>query len=238
MSVKRDEAYMKHIYWLTGPQVGQLGKELEGSGIKMKQAKGVSCTPLNVINAISCVAPKVWDENCDRQGSWYRASNKNGLHLVVSSFDLKEYKDHKAATVTQSDFTPPRLAGLEEKRAMVSDRGVVPHIPQRWSMVGNWEKRILLRWARRLGSDLKDFDLLYLSHTANHANFIKPLFFIRENEALIPYSIDRSAHLCSACLELFQILGEDYPKKLVAPCPGMTIFARLSPDRYLLVEKP
>jgi hypothetical protein len=39
-------------------------------------------------------------------------------------------------------------------------------------------------------------------------------------------------------VELFQVLGGDYRKKMVAPCPGATIFARLKPDRYLLVEKP
>ncbi|MFH1351080.1 MAG: hypothetical protein ABII26_09075 [Pseudomonadota bacterium] len=100
------------------------------------------------------------------------------------------------------------------------------------------EKTLYLRWARRLGSDVEDYDALYLSHTANHANFIKPRFFIREDRDIIPYSIDRSAYLCSCCLELFQIIGERYPKKLVAPCPGATLFARLEPDRYLLVEKP
>jgi len=57
-------------------------------------------------------------------------------------------------------------------------------------------------------------------HTANHANFIGPRFFIKKNGCMIPYSIDRSAHLCSSCLELFQILGKEYPKKLVALAQG------------------
>jgi len=48
---------------------------------------------------------------------------------------------------------------------------------------------------------------------------VKPRFFIREGETMIPYSIDRSAHLCSSCLELFHVLGEEHKKKLVAPCP-------------------
>ena len=120
---------------------------------------------------------------------------------------------------------------------MALDKDIIPHIPQRWQRVGEMERRILLRWALKLGSDIEDYDSLYLSHTANHANFIKPVFFIQENETLIPYSIDRSAHLCSACLEVFQVLGGDYPVKFVAPCPGMTIFARLRPDSYLRVEK-
>jgi hypothetical protein len=88
-----------------------------------------------------------------------------------------------------------------------------------------------------MGQDVKDYDFLYLSHTANHANFIKPQFFIQDSEEIVPYSIDKSAHLCSCCIELFGVLGGEYKKKLVSPCPGATIFARLEPDRYLLVEK-
>ncbi|MDQ1336608.1 MAG: hypothetical protein QG552_3558, partial [Thermodesulfobacteriota bacterium] len=99
------------------------------------------------------------------------------------------------------------------------------------------EKRIYLRWAKRLGSNVEDYDFLYQSHTANHANFIHPRFFVEENGLKIPYSIDRSAHLCSCCVELFQVLGANFERKFVAPCPGATIFARLKPDRYLLVER-
>ena len=235
--MKKGETYIKHIYWLTGSEVEQLRKDLGANGVKMKSAKGVACTPMDVINKISCVAPEVWDQTCARQGSWYRTSDKNGLHLVISSFELKGYDREKASTITQSDFRPPRLAGPEEKRAMAGDRDLIPNVPERWRKIGILEKRIILRWARRLGSEIEDYETLYLSHTANHANFIKPVFFVNGDKTLIPYSIDRSAHLCSACLELFQILGGDYPKKLVAPCPGLSIFARLEPDTYLLVEK-
>jgi len=233
----KEAAYIKHIYWVTGAQAAQLKQDLGARGVRMRAAKGVVCTPMDGINKISCVAPDVWNETCARQGSWYRASEKRGLYLVVSAFALSGYEDRKAATVTPSGFKPPRTAGMEEKRAMAGDKDVVPHIPPEWPTISETERRILLRWARRLGSDIEDDDSLYVSHTANHANFIKPVFFIKEKETLVPYSIDRSAHLCSACLEVFQVVGDDHPVKLVAPCPGMTIFARLRPDRYLRVEK-
>lgn len=71
----------------------------------------------------------------------------------------------------------------------------------------------------------------------NHANFINPHFFVEDEGGVIPYSIDKSAHLCSCCVELFQVLGGEFHRKLVAPCPGATIFARLKPNRYLLVER-
>jgi hypothetical protein len=230
--------YLKHIYWLSPDEALRLRDSLGAEGIRIKSAKGVVCTPLDVINKISMVAPEVWDETCMRQGSWYRASKKNGLYLVISSHDIESLAGKKAATIKAVDFRPPRLAGMEEKREMSGEADFLSKVPSGWQKVSDFEKRVYLRWAARLGSEVDDFDFLYLTQTANHANFMKPRFFVEENGCRIPYSIDRSAHLCSCCLELFQVLGDQHPRKLVAPCPGATIFARLEPDRYLLVEKP
>ena len=231
-------SYLKHIYWLSKEEVARFETQLAARGIKMKFAKGVVCTPLDEMNKLSCVAPEVWDETCARQGSWYRASEKSGLFLVISSFDVEELKDKKAGTIRRVDFHPAKVATLEEKKTLASDPDFDRRVPARWRKISDVEKRVFLRWAARLGSETEDFDWLYLSHTANHANFVKPRFYVREGEMNIPYSIDRSAHLCSSCLELFQILGAEHKKKLVAPCPGATIFARLEPDKFLLVEKP
>lgn len=227
---------MKHIYWLTKSEETRLREELSARRIKLKSAKGVVCTPLDPINKISSVAPDVWDDRCGRQGSWYRTSEKNGQYLVVSSFELEGYRSRKHALVTESDFLPPRLASLEEKKGLLEDPLLKERIPQRWKRISEKEKRIYIRWAKRLGSNVKDYDLLYLTHTANHANFISPRLFVEDAKGIIPYSIDRSAHLCSCCVELFQILGHHHERKLVAPCPGAIYFARLRPDRYLLIE--
>ena len=229
--------YRKHIYWLTKDEEACLTDELGSREIKIRSAKRIVCTPLDVINKISSVAPDVWNDTCARQGSWYRTSKKNGLYLVVSSFELEDYKDRKSAVLTESDFVPPELASLENKKALSEDLRLRGKIPEEWEQVGETEKRIYLRWAGRLGSDTQEYDFLYLSHTANHANFINPHFFVEDDGGVIPYSIDRSAHLCSCCVELFQVLGGEFHRKLVAPCPGATIFARLKPNRYLLVEK-
>jgi len=230
--------YLKHIYWLEPGDTARLRESLETGGVKVKRAKGVVCTPLDEINKISEVAPEVWEETCARQGSWYRASDKCGLHLIISSFELEDHAHEKAATVRPVAFRPPRSADVEEKRKMVRDPEFAGKVPAGWKRVTEFEKRVYLRWANRLGSEVEDFDFLYLSQTANHANFVKPRFYVVENGETMPYSIDRSAHLCSCCLELFQVLGEEYRRKLVAPCPGATIFARLKPDEYLLVERP
>jgi len=234
--LKKGGPYIKHIYWLTEDEEARLRDELRAREIKIKTARGIVCTPLDRINRIASVAPEVWNDSCSRQGSWYRRSEKNGLYLIISSFELEGYGDRRSAVITQSDFVPPRLASMEDKEALSESPGFRDRVPDQWKEVGETEKRIYLRWARRLGSDVNDYDFLYRSHTANHANFIDPHFFIESEDGIIPYSIDRSAHLCSCCVELFQVLGEEFKRKLVAPCPGATIFARLKPDRYLLVE--
>lgn len=236
--MKHKGPYKKHVYWLSKDEEARLRQELASQNIKLKSAKGIVCTPLDIINKISSVAPEVWDDTCGRQGSWYRASDKNGLYLIISSFDLEGYEDKKAAVITESDFVPPKTATIEDKKSLSKDDSLISRLPDRWQRPGETEKRIYLRWAKRFGSEINDYDFLYLSHTANHANFINPRYFIPNGNGKIPYSIDRTAHLCSCCVELFQVLGSEFDKKLVAPCPGAAIFARLKPDRFLLVEKP
>ncbi len=235
---KEKKRYRKHVYWLTKQEVSELKRDLERQHIKVKHAKGIVCTPLDRINKIAIVAPDVWNETCGRQGSWYRTSEKNGLYLVISAFRVDDLEARLAAVITESDFVLPEPASLSEKEILLADPHLQERIPARWGQVDETEKRIYLRWGKRLGASIEDYHELHKTHTANHANFIRPRFFIESSDGIIPYSIDRSAHVCSCCVELFQILGTRFKKKLVAPCPGAVIFARLKPDRYLLVEKP
>jgi hypothetical protein len=88
---------------------------------QVKQAKGIVCTPLDRINKITSVSPEVWNGSCDRQGSWYRTSEKNGLYLIISAFELDDFEARKAAVITESDFVLPRAGLSGGKRA--SSRG-------------------------------------------------------------------------------------------------------------------
>jgi hypothetical protein len=234
---KEKKTYEKHIYWLAEDQVSELKKYLEARKIKLREAKGIVCTPLDRINKIAVVAPEIWNETCSRQGSWYRESEKNGRYLIISAFELEGFERMKEALITESDFVLEAPASEDVKKELLNDPLLLKQMPDQWRQVENMEERIYLRWAKRLGSSIQDYRQLYRTHTANHANFINPKLFLKTPDGVIPYSIDRSAHVCSCCVELFQVLGSEFKKKLVAPCPGAVIFARLKPDRYLLVEK-
>jgi hypothetical protein len=205
--------------------------------IRVASGKNLVCPGLDRNNLIISISPEVWSGTCRRQGSWYRTSDKEGKYLIISSFELEGFGEFRKALITPSDFLLPRPATREEKQEMVKDEQFKSLVPKEWHIVSDLEQRIWVRWARRSGSDL-DWDNLFLTHTANHANFIEPRFFIESDGQIIPYSIDKSANVCSCCLELFQVIGSSWRSKLVSPCAGAVIFPRLPKDRYLLVEKP
>lgn len=236
--MKPPAEYRKHVYWLTPEEAALLVRGLEQKGVRVSRARGVVCTPLDERNRISLVVPSVWGENCARPGSWYRASDLNGFHLVVSSFDLEGWRRRKAALITGSGAAPVAAATTEEKWELIRDPGFKRLAPPEWGRVTEIERKLYLRWAARLGSDVKDFSFLQLTHSANHANFVNPRFTVRVGGEDVACSIDRSAHVCSCCLELFQVLGRAHERKLVVPCPGAVVFAGLRQDGFLLVEKP
>jgi hypothetical protein len=231
--------YRKYVYWLSESEERDLRDHLSAGGIKVKTVRGVVCPALDRSTSVSSISPKTWSETCARQGSWYRASDKNKRYLIVSPEPIRHLDGRWAAVIKASAFAPPRLATAVEEAEMARDPSLKRHIPAGWYRVRSVEKKAFLRWANQMGSSPGGFRELFLAHTANHANFISPRFFVQDEEGNpIPYSLDRSAHLCSCCIELFQIIGSHFKKKLVAPCPGAVRFARLEPDRYFLVEGP
>jgi hypothetical protein len=234
-----DRKYQKYVYWLSESEERAFRDRLLARGTKVKRVIGVVCPALDRSASVSSISPKTWNQTCARQGSWYRASDKNERYLIVSPEPIEDLDGRWAAVITASAFIPPRLATAAEEAEMARAPSLKRHIPEGWYRVRYGEKRIFLRWANHMGSSDGGFRALFLAQTANHVNFISPRFFVRDDHGnAVPYSLDRSAHLCSCCLELFQVIGSHFKKKLVAPCPGAVRFARLDPDRYFLVERP
>ena len=54
----------------------------------------------------------------------------------------------------------------------------------------------------------------------------------------VPYSIDKTSHICSVCLEYFNIIGANFRKKYVVSCPGPVLCAEMGNNRYYEVLRP
>ena len=235
--MKKPRPYEKFTYWLAGSEVERLSEALLERNIRIKTAKSVVCTPLDILNKISVVKPETWNELCGRQGSWYRESDRAGLYLVVSRFDLSEFGYHLNTRIQPSRFRLPRAAAADELEQLVSSEAYRSAVPGEWSRISERERRRWLSWLAKAGIH-EPFDQLFLNHSANHANFLAPVFYLEEQGDVVPYSIAPSTHLCSCCLELYNVVGTQFTKKLVSPCLGAVTFARLEANRYLQVVQP
>ena len=226
--------YRKYVYWLTPQEEAALQRR---EGPDFWAARNVVCTLLHRAKRIGSAGPGVWDRLCRRQGSWYRRSSKNGQYLVVSAEPLTEYQHRLETVLTLSDFSLPQPATVAGKKRLIESQLFLGLLPPGWNRPTAREKEHAVAWAQRLEPSVASFARLFLTATANHANFISPMFFTRVKGRPVPYSIDRSAHLCSCCVELFGLMEMAPSCVLVAPCPGAVRFARLEPDQYLRAQR-
>ncbi len=229
--------YRKFIYWPDPDQFERLKKELKAQGLEMKKAKKAVCVPLAVNVDVGFVEPDSWDryEICRRQLSWYFTSPFAGKYLVVSSRDLSEYGLEAEAVITRSDFKTKDFPKDPGKKDMIQRPSYINARPEAWEDIKGAERKASARGMPVMGLGGMTFERLFLTHCANHANFIEPEYFISENGDKVPYSIGKTRQVCSACLEFFNIIGQQHKKKLVAPCPGAALFAGLPANKYLEV---
>jgi len=188
---------------------------------------------------VGYVMPLAWEGFCKRRTSWYLSSEKAGKFLVVSNGPLNLSGLENPVLIMNSDFRPERLPTSSEMSELARSRSFQQAMPQSWDKPDVVEKDFYQRWFDRYQiNEPFDFGKILLSHSANHANFIAPQFFIDLNGSKIPYSIANSNHVCSSCLEFFNILGSQWAVKYVIPCIGAVQFAKLPMDDYLKVVTP
>ncbi|MBI4775857.1 MAG: hypothetical protein HY788_17075 [Deltaproteobacteria bacterium] len=235
--MKSPRSYEKFTYWLTASEVERLSEVFSERKVRIKTAKSVVCTPLDILNKLSVVKPETWNDLCGRQGSWYRKSERAGLYLVVSNFDLSEFGYRLNTRIQPSRFKLPGTPAADELDQLVSSEAYRSAVPKEWSEVSEGERRRWLHWLGKVGVH-EPFERLFLIHSANHANFMAPRLYLEEGGEIVPYSIAPSTHLCSCCLELYNVIGTEFTKKLVSPCVGAVTFARLEANRYLQAVQP
>ncbi|MGC8659517.1 MAG: hypothetical protein ACP5U1_10630 [Desulfomonilaceae bacterium] len=200
----------------------------------MTETKKAVCLPLSKQIDLGYVSPKTWGsfELCKRQLSWYQNSAYLNKVLLVSSFSLDPYDLKYEVTIRHSDFKPGLLPTFKEKAALVERSSYKALRPEEWNSIPLQDNSERERWLKVMGLRGTKFDDLFMSQCANHANFIEPALYYLEDDEPVPYSICKTSHVCSACMEWYNIIGSSFKKKLVVPCPGSVLFAGLVTNRY------
>jgi len=228
--------YKKYCYWVDFQGLKNVRENLEGKGIELPEEVRISCRVLRTSVEVAYVVPLAWEGFCKRRTSWYLSSEKAGKFLVVSNGPLNHSGLGNPIVIINSDFTPDRLPTSSETVELAQSRIFQRAKPRLWNKPHPLERNFYQRWfERNRVNEPFDFEKILLSHSANHANFIDPKFFIDLNGRKVPYSIADSVHVCSSCLEFFNILGSQWPVKYVVPCIGAVQFAKLPIDHYFRV---
>jgi hypothetical protein len=229
--------YQKFGYWLDQQTLEDVRDHFDQEGISLSEEPSIPCRGLRTSSEVGLILPSAWEGFCSRRTSWYGASGKAGKVLIVSNRPLDISGAESRMMITESDFRPDRFPHAGEMNELVQSEAFRKRKPSRWEQVDPVEKDFYQRWFERYGIKVPfNFETILLCHSANHANFLDPRFFVIHEDRKVPYSIADSLHTCSSCLEFFNILGEQWPLKYVVPCLGAVRFAHLPKDRYLRVS--
>ena len=231
---------LKYAYWLHQDALQPLLAELEKLDKQVHTAKKAVCTPLSKKVELGLVPPEAWHESkvCHRQLSWYYHSRHAGEYLLISSFNLKDHGLQKQIVLEQCpEFKPPALPENPEDYArLTASSRYQRQKPEKWDDLTHEDPAELERWMKIMGIRGIRYQDLFVYHCANHANFMEPVYYSLEEGQVVPYSIAGTKYICSACLELFNIIGERFSRKRVMPCPGAVIFAGLPVNKYIEVQ--
>ncbi|AFM27936.1 hypothetical protein [Desulfomonile tiedjei] len=231
--------YRKFVYWIEEPLFSDVKTKIEARGISLRETKKAVCIPLSKSVQAGYVLPETWGrfELCKRQLSWYRSSSYYGKILLVSSHDLNDSAMSAEIIIRRSAFKPSSLPLTGEKARLIERLSYQNARPDEWNNIESQEIEEKERWLKVMGLRGVKFEDLFVSHSANHANFIEPVYFVLEGDERVPYSICKTSHVCSACMEWYNIIGGSFRKKLVVPCPGAVLFAGLVTNRYYEVTQ-
>jgi len=229
--------YQKVCYWVDFHILETVRENLEVRGIELPEESRIPCRGLRASTEVVYLVPPAWNGFCKRRTSWYRKSGKADKFLIVSNNSLDLPGLENPMIITESSFKPDRFPSPKEIPLLIQSEEYQKKKPREWDKPDPLEKDFYKRWVERNRVDEPfDFGTILMSHSANHANFLNPRFFINRDSSVVPYSIADSIHVCSSCLEFFNILGEQWPVKYVVPCIGAVQFAHLPMDQYFEVR--
>ncbi|MBW1780457.1 MAG: hypothetical protein JRL30_06925 [Deltaproteobacteria bacterium] len=220
---------------MANKEFASLESRLKGKGIFMHEAKKAVCVPLSKRIDIGFVPKSGWSRYplCRRQLTWFNPDCPYyGRILVISSNKIEEIDANPDITISEHKLKRPKLLDRTEQLRLIERKSYQQTRPKAWEDISGQDNGFQEKWIKIMGIRGITYDELFITHCANHANFLEPAHFIKEDGQIVPYSIAKTTHICSACLEIFNIIGSQFKKKLVVPCPGAVLFAGMASNRY------
>jgi hypothetical protein len=215
-------------------------KKLAEKDIYPAEARKTVCLPLSSKIPFGYIPPNAWSkfDLCRRQLSWYYASKYAGKYLLICEKPLSEFGIDLLpdTTIEKAKFKPKRLPDQESIRSLAEKEKFKHYCPPEFLDIGAMDEKMKDRWMKIMGVRGITYDEVFVEQCANHANFIEPEYFLETNNGIVPYSIGKTSRICSACLEFFNIIGDQYKDMYVVPCPGAVLFAGMSVNKYYLVS--
>lgn len=229
----------RHLYWLEKEDFLWAKDYLTKQGYNLVAA---TMTPCQVMRAsdkkVYFATPGLWSFMCNRQGSWYRASPRNGQFMMMSENRLPEAMERfRDAELGVSDFQPESLPTDAELAEVVASDEYQQGKPSDWEGIGlkdavMFKTLFTVNGFWRRGDTLKEH---WVGHKANHANFLAKRFTTEIDGEAVPYSLTENSRVCSSCAEFFNLASPD-SRKLVRSCPGAVTFAKAPKDVYVDVR--
>ncbi len=233
------KTFSRYIYWLNNDTLKTIKPELTSYGYKVSSANLTPCETLNASGKkVVYAKPQIWSRMCPRQGSWYRESDKAGKTLLVSDHPLPEImQPYLDAEMTQSGFKPDYFPTKQSLNDLVNSPEYRDLRPDEWENAGLKDGimfKIFFSVTRfwGIGDNLSKH---WLTHRANHANFLTKSFTTKIDGEEVPYTVTDNKGVCSSCVEFFNVTANT-SRKLVNACPGAITFSKVKRDTYYDVK--
>lgn len=232
--------YVKYFYWVASESIAsvlnELKKKFERQEIPTAQIR--QCEALSPNFTIMHVPPSVWSANCKRQGSWFRTSERAQDHLIVSTHPLNIPRVIQSGLIRLISIDKYPLFARDKIDELLATPTFKSRVPKEWFEYLPHERPLFQAYIDRyqLGVNLDDF---LKFHSANHANFLLPKHHAALscdfNGESVVCSLFAQEFTCSACMQIFGILGLHHEKMIIKKCPGLK-YVNLKPNEYLFVQ--
>ena len=233
-------SYQKFFYWVSPKDIELILESCKHILKKdhIPEPRESPCEALYLHSQVMHVPPPIWSKRCYRQGSWFRTSQYANLHLIVSNSALELPQSVKKGTIEIIEVENRPSLTKEKYLDLLKTKEFKKRAPDEWFHFLEKEVPAFQKYIERKQLGLSLDELLEM-HSANHANFLLPE---GENYSRAGYkgeffvcSLFSEEFICSACLELFGVIGNHLPKMIIKKCPGLK-YVNLAGNEYFLVS--